>query len=450
VGEPYQGFTFGADGGIAPYTFTNPETTGRSNLSDLGLQLSANGKITGTPIKSGSFSFSVRVTGDPVAGFPLNGVFTSFKIEVGSVPFEITTGNLSSGQLNTPYGATLSAHGGTPPYSWSMVSGALPNGLNLSGGTISGTPIKEGNFSFTMLVKDTKGTELAKPFLISIEKSCQCSDGTPCGSCKAGSPPLYCDGTTKTLINNQASCQSSGGQTGGDTPPGGGLTSSGKIPTGKLEVNWPNSPMGTALNDNGKLTDLIKYLYEWGISLGGFAAFIALIIAGFQYLTSAGNAGKMSDAMSRIRSAGLGLVLLFGSFLILNTINPQLTELKMPTLTPGEKAEDLKSVSVETTEEETNCKGATLYSGTYYENPDSSPILLGKTIFSTKREVGSVKLNGNCQLVLYQFSDCTENADSPSAPVSGNTPDVGLNSGGNTLFKCAKLTASSFTIPQPK
>jgi len=100
-----------------------------------------------------------------------------------------------------------------------------------------------------------------------------------------------------------------------------------------LELNWPSSPLGTdieeALTPEGGLPKLVQYFYEWFICLGGFAAFIALIWAGFQYLTSAGDTIKMKDALSRIRSAGIGLILLLASVLILNAINPQLVQLKM-------------------------------------------------------------------------------------------------------------------------
>jgi len=101
-------------------------------------------------------------------------------------------------------------------------------------------------------------------------------------------------------------------------------------------INWPKSPViGTDINpklEGGecKYADLpivIKYLYEWGISLGGLAAFIALVIAGFQYLTAVGDPAKMKDAKDRIISAFFGLTLLLGSWLILNQINPQLTSI---------------------------------------------------------------------------------------------------------------------------
>lgn len=98
-----------------------------------------------------------------------------------------------------------------------------------------------------------------------------------------------------------------------------------------LEVNWPASPVGTDLTDTSTLPELVKYLYEWGIFLGGLAFFIALLIAGMQYLTSVGKPELIKEAKNRITSAFLGLILLLGSWLILNTINPQLTTFHNPT-----------------------------------------------------------------------------------------------------------------------
>jgi len=92
-----------------------------------------------------------------------------------------------------------------------------------------------------------------------------------------------------------------------------------------LELNWPTSPGGTKLNESSKLPDLIEYIYEWGIALGGLGVFVSLLIAGIQYLTSFGNPTSMKDAMGRIQSAIIGLILLLSSWLILNTINPDLT-----------------------------------------------------------------------------------------------------------------------------
>jgi len=90
-------------------------------------------------------------------------------------------------------------------------------------------------------------------------------------------------------------------------------------------VDWPPSPTGIYLTFCTTITEAIKYFYEWGITLGGLAAFIALIIAGFLYLTSIGDPNKMKEAKGRILCALGGLTLLLASWLILDTINPQLT-----------------------------------------------------------------------------------------------------------------------------
>jgi len=96
----------------------------------------------------------------------------------------------------------------------------------------------------------------------------------------------------------------------------------------RLEVRWPDSPAGTSISGCTTVTGMVKYFYEWGIALGGLATFFALVMGGFQYLTSMGEPAKITEAKNRISSAIFGLVLLLGSWLILNTINPELTKFK--------------------------------------------------------------------------------------------------------------------------
>src|SRR5258708_40018441 len=56
-------------------------------------------------------------------------------------PLSVTTMSLSHGQSAVAYSATLSATGGTPPYSWGVKSGTRPAGLSLmAAGVIAGTP----------------------------------------------------------------------------------------------------------------------------------------------------------------------------------------------------------------------------------------------------------------------------------------------------------------------
>lgn len=81
----------------------------------------------------------------------------------------IGTASLPSGTVGVPYSQTLQVRGGTPPYSWTVVSGTLPNGLVLSpSGSIGGTPTSHGNFVFTVQVSDTTSMAILQPLSITI------------------------------------------------------------------------------------------------------------------------------------------------------------------------------------------------------------------------------------------------------------------------------------------
>jgi len=69
----------------------------------------------------------------------------------------ISSTSLPVGTVGDPYTATLQAGGGTLPYAWSIVSGALPTGLALNGvsGVISGTPVAARVYSFAVRADDS-------------------------------------------------------------------------------------------------------------------------------------------------------------------------------------------------------------------------------------------------------------------------------------------------------
>ncbi len=94
----------------------------------------------------------------------------TFTIGAASSSVSITSpATLPPGAVGTLYSQSLSAVGGTPPYTWSLLSGALPAGLSPSNsGQISGTPTSAGTLSFTMKVVDSASTSATQTFSLTI------------------------------------------------------------------------------------------------------------------------------------------------------------------------------------------------------------------------------------------------------------------------------------------
>jgi hypothetical protein len=68
----------------------------------------------------------------------------------------ITTTSVPEGVKGTAYSTSLQATGGIPPLAWTIASGSLPSGIDLSSvtGQLAGTPAQSGAFTFTVRVTD--------------------------------------------------------------------------------------------------------------------------------------------------------------------------------------------------------------------------------------------------------------------------------------------------------
>ena len=78
------------------------------------------------------------------------------------------------------------------------------------------------------------------------------------------------------------------------------------------------------------LGEFIKKNYNFAISTAAILAVIVIIMSGFQWSMSAGSPEIISKSKHRIGNALIGLSIAYASFFILNTINPDLVELKLP------------------------------------------------------------------------------------------------------------------------
>jgi hypothetical protein len=96
---------------------------------------------------------------------------TDGKISVGLEPAITSSPILSDGILNSTYSVYLAAQGGKKPYSWSLIEGNLPSGLNLyaNSGLISGVPTNIGEFSFKVQLMDANMNYSRRLFFINVK-----------------------------------------------------------------------------------------------------------------------------------------------------------------------------------------------------------------------------------------------------------------------------------------
>ena len=99
-----------------------------------------------------------------------------------------------------------------------------------------------------------------------------------------------------------------------------------------LNLTYPKLPGAPDINlvGNQSLTGIVVWLYVFIVGISGLAAFVMIIWGGVQWMTSAGNPTKTTEAKDKIQKALLGLLLILASFLILQIINPDLVLLQEP------------------------------------------------------------------------------------------------------------------------
>jgi len=88
------------------------------------------------------------------AGSPNSGTLT---VTGSTDPLTLNPTSLLPGTYNTAYSQTISASGGTTPYTYTVSpTNSLPTGMVLSGSDVlSGTPTALGEFSFTVTATDS-------------------------------------------------------------------------------------------------------------------------------------------------------------------------------------------------------------------------------------------------------------------------------------------------------
>ena len=159
-GAPYSQVVT-ASGGTGPYTYSVS-----SGALPAGLSLNPNtGAITGTPTGSGVSNFTIQALDSQG-----NTGGRAYSVNVGTNSLAVNPSSLPSGTQGLSYSQTVSATGGTGPYTFAIASGALPPGLSLNAntGAITGTPTASGTSNFTIRATDTKGNVGTRGYTVNI------------------------------------------------------------------------------------------------------------------------------------------------------------------------------------------------------------------------------------------------------------------------------------------
>jgi hypothetical protein len=107
---------------------------------------------------------------------PVNGVIDMGAFEFGSSVITLSPASLPAGTVGLAYNQTVTASGGTAPYTFSVSAGNLPSGLTLSNsGNLSGTPDTAGSSNFTITATDANSDTGNRNYTIQINNAGSCT-----------------------------------------------------------------------------------------------------------------------------------------------------------------------------------------------------------------------------------------------------------------------------------
>jgi hypothetical protein len=157
IGMAYNQNVSATPAGTYNYSVTN-------GVLPSGLTLNAGtGAISGTPTASGSFAFMITASASNCSGS------TSYTVSIGCQTVSFSTTSLPTGTAGSSYSQPLAV---TPSgtYTFSLVTGNLPNGLSLNAtsGVISGVATVTGAYSFTVKAQTATGCSGTQAYSLAI------------------------------------------------------------------------------------------------------------------------------------------------------------------------------------------------------------------------------------------------------------------------------------------
>ncbi|GAB3753153.1 hypothetical protein GCM10028817_18540 [Spirosoma pomorum] len=403
-----------ASGGTSPYTYA--VTAG---ALPAGMTLAANGVLSGTPTVSGTFTFTVRAQDSSTGSGPYSATRV-YTLTIAAPTITLTPASLPNGAVGSAYTQTLTASGGTSPYTYAVTAGALPTGMTLaSNGTLSGTPTGgSGIFNFTIQATDAQNFSGTRTYALTIT--------APTISGLGASPATVCLGSpiTVTASIGQVSAAYNYTLTVGNTVLSG--VSSGPFSqtvnangSGSANINLVVSQNGRASADASVTVNAppVAGLLNNGPLICGGSSVTLTASGGVSYQFSTGATQVGSAPTATVTSAGVYSVTVIGTNGCTATASTQVT---------GDQSVPVAGL---TNDGPLSCTKTSVTltasgSGTYQFSTGATPVNGGPTATVTTAGVYSVTVVGanGCSSIAS-----TTVVGDQSLPVAGLTNDGPLS-----------------------
>lgn len=178
--------TVGAEGGEPPYTFSLA-----GGMLPGGVTLANDGKLSGTPMQAGDFTFSVQVLDSST---PPRMDMAEISMNVIAA-LSIQTTAIAQVLRGRAYTFAMQAAGGVPPYAWSLGAGTLPMGISFdAAGAFAGMSTEIGDHPLTIRVRDAEGFQRSGLFTLKV------SDRFTYDITPAAAIPAVCTATSVSYV----------------------------------------------------------------------------------------------------------------------------------------------------------------------------------------------------------------------------------------------------------
>ncbi|TVR39802.1 MAG: T9SS C-terminal target domain-containing protein [Bacteroidia bacterium] len=114
--------------------------------------------------------FKITFHGEEAAGSEGNNRFDNISISGTAIHLSLNKRNPEEACLHEKYpGHYFTASGGTPPYTYTISTGNLPVGMQISSnGLLAGTPEQDGTYLFTISVTDSNGQQVQRDYSLVV------------------------------------------------------------------------------------------------------------------------------------------------------------------------------------------------------------------------------------------------------------------------------------------